>query len=106
MYTHKNPYVLNKVFSMHEKCSHCGQKYKIEPSFFFGAMYTSYGIGVALGVATFIIVKLFLGVALLPTFASIAVVLLLLYPVIARLGRNVWISFFIPYQGLPEVKNG
>ncbi len=34
MYVDKNPYNLSRIFQMHERCSHCEQKYKIEPSFF------------------------------------------------------------------------
>jgi uncharacterized protein (DUF983 family) len=55
MYVDKNPYKLSRVFKMHEKCSHCGLHYKIEPSFFYGAMYVSYGVGIAFSVAAFII---------------------------------------------------
>ena len=39
---------------MHDHCRSCGFKYKIEPSFFFGAMYVSYAVNVAIGVAAFI----------------------------------------------------
>jgi len=45
MYKDQNPYHLGRVYKMSEKCSKCGFKYKIEPSFFFGAMYVSYGLG-------------------------------------------------------------
>jgi hypothetical protein len=38
---------------MHEKCSHCGLIYQIEPSFFYGAMYVSYGLNVATGIVAF-----------------------------------------------------
>ena len=46
MYLDGNPFNVMKIYAMHEKCSHCGQVYKIEPSFFFGAMFVSYGLGV------------------------------------------------------------
>jgi hypothetical protein len=39
MYVDKNPLHLGKVLKMNENCSHCGLKYQIEPSFFYGAMY-------------------------------------------------------------------
>jgi len=55
MYIEPNPYKIRKVLKMHEHCSHCNLKFKIEPSFFYGAMYVSYGVGVAIGVAVFII---------------------------------------------------
>ena len=39
MYLDKNPFHLMNTLKMHENCSHCGLKYQIEPSFFYGAMY-------------------------------------------------------------------
>jgi hypothetical protein len=44
---------------MKENCSHCGLRYQIEPSFFYGAMYVSYGLNVALGIAAFIVSFIF-----------------------------------------------
>ena len=55
MYVDRNPYSLGKLFKMHERCSNCGTKYKIEPSFFYGAMYVSYAVGIAFAVAAFVI---------------------------------------------------
>ena len=60
MYMIKNPYRLYDTLKMHERCKHCGTKYKIEPSFFYGSMYVSYGVGTAFSVAAFIITYLFL----------------------------------------------
>jgi uncharacterized protein (DUF983 family) len=71
MYLDKNPYHLGKIYKMHERCGHCNLKYKIEPSFFYGAMYVSYGVGIAFSIATFIIAKLFIGTSLLNTFIAI-----------------------------------
>jgi hypothetical protein len=46
---------------MHDNCSHCGLKYQIEPSFFYGAV--SYGLNVAVGIAAFIISFIILATA-------------------------------------------
>ncbi|MEM6892818.1 MAG: DUF983 domain-containing protein [Bacteroidota bacterium] len=98
MYVNKNPYVLGDLFKMHERCSHCGLKYKIEPSFFYGSMYVSYGVGVAFAVAAFVISFLFLGMSLVNTFIAIVVTLIAFMPIIIRLSRNIWINFFIKYE--------
>lgn len=98
MYVSKNPYALGKIFKMHERCSHCGTKYKIEPSFFYGAMYVSYGLGVALAVAAFSIAFVFLNANLKQTFIAIIGTLIVFMPVIMRLSRNIWINFFIKYS--------
>lgn len=83
---------------MHEECSHCGLHYKIEPSFFYGAMYVSYGLGVAFSVAAFIIAKIFLETSLEVSFYAIIGTLIAFMPVIMRLSRNIWINFFIKYR--------
>ncbi|GAA0755354.1 DUF983 domain-containing protein [Psychroflexus lacisalsi] len=98
MYKESNPYKLNKIYEMHERCSECNQKYKIEPSFFYGAMYVSYGIGVAFAVAAFITSYFFIGLEVIPSFVSIIVVLIGLGPVIMRLARNIWINMFLSYD--------
>lgn len=98
MYVEKNPYKLLKNLQMHERCSHCDTKFKMEPSFFYGAMYVSYGVGVGIAVATFIIAFFFLGFDRHYTFFSIIVVLALLFPIILRVSRNIWINLFMHYD--------
>lgn len=98
MYEDSNPYNITKLFSMHERCSNCNTKYKIEPSFFYGAMYVSYAVGIAFGVAAFVISYLFLGSTLKTAFIAIVGALILFYPVIVRLSRNIWINIFMSYD--------
>ena len=98
MYESTNPYALSKIFKMHERCSHCGTKYKIEPSFFYGSMYVSYGVGIAFAVAAFVITFLLLGTSLTTTFIAIVGTMVVFMPVIIRLSRNIWINFFIKYD--------
>ncbi|EKT4502200.1 DUF983 domain-containing protein [Flavobacterium psychrophilum] len=98
MYMDKNPFHLTNIFKMHETCSHCGTRYKIEPSFFFGAMYVSYGIGIAFSVAAFVISFLVFGSTLKVSFLSIGATLVLFMPIIMRLSRNIWINFFIHFD--------
>lgn len=98
MYLDKNPYNLGNVYKMHDNCSHCGQLYKIEPSFFYGAMYVSYGLGVAVSIAAFIIAFVFLGVSLKTSFFVIIGALVLSMPIVMRLSRNIWINIFISYD--------
>ena len=98
MYEVKNPYKLSTLFKMHEKCSHCNLQYEIEPSFFYGAMYMSYGITIAIGVAIFIIAHVFLGIPVKQSFIAIVVGLIVLMPVTARLARNSYINMFVSYD--------
>lgn len=98
MYEEGNPYKLSQTLKMHERCSHCGTKYKIEPSFFYGAMYVSYAVGIAFAVAAFVISNLILNLGLLHTFFAIVGTLILFFPIILRLSRNIWINFFMHYS--------
>ena len=98
MYLDKNPYHMGKIFEMDERCSHCGLKYKIEPSFFYGAMYVSYAVGIAFAVAAFVIANLFLGADLITTFIAIIGTLIVFMPVIMRISRNIWINMFVKYD--------
>ena len=102
MYKESNPYKLKYIHDMHEHCSNCGTKYQIEPSFFYGAMYVSYALGVAIAVATFIITYFFMGLEVFASFMSIIGVLILLMPVMMRLSRNIWINFFFSYKPKSE----
>ena len=98
LYVRKNPYFLSSTLKMYETCSNCGTRYKIEPSFFYGAMYVSYGLGVAFAVAAFIIAYFFIGLDRLNTFFVIVGTLVIFLPVIARLSRNIWLNFFFKYD--------
>lgn len=98
MYIEPNPYKIRKVLKMHEHCSHCNLKFKIEPSFFYGAMYVSYGVGVAIGVAVFIISYFFLNQNEHITFLAIILALVITFPIILRVSRNIWINLFLTYD--------
>ena len=98
MYLDKNPYNIVNIYKMRDNCSHCGLHYKIEPSFFYGAMYVSYGLGVAFSVAAFIISFVFFESSLKTAFIAIIITLIALMPVQMRWARNMWINFFVSYR--------
>jgi len=98
MFVNKNPYVLSKALSMNTSCNHCGLKYKMEPSFFYGAMYVSYAVGIAFAVAAFIISFLLFKAEINMVFLSIIITLIIFMPVIMRLSRNIWINLFMKYD--------
>lgn len=98
MYEDTNPLHLSKVLKMNENCSHCGFKYQIEPSFFYGAMYVSYGLNVAVGIAAFIVSFVFFGATIEQSFISIIATLVVLFPFVLRLSRNLYINMFVSYD--------
>lgn len=98
MYINKNAYILSETLKMHERCSNCNTKYKIEPSFFYGSMYVSYAVGIAFAVAAFIISYMFLKSSALTAFIAIIGTLIVFLPIILRLSRNIWINLFMHYD--------
>ena len=98
MYVEKNPYKLNTLYKMHETCSHCKTRYQIEPSFFYGAMYVSYALNVALSVAVFVISYLFVHASLKTTFIAIILSNIVLFPFVLRWSRNIYINMFVSYD--------
>jgi uncharacterized protein (DUF983 family) len=83
---------------MNEYCSHCGLKYQIEPSFFYGAMYVSYALNVAVGVAAFIISYVFFNSSLKQAFITIIISIIVAFPYVMRLSRNIYINLFVTYD--------
>jgi VIT1/CCC1 family predicted Fe2+/Mn2+ transporter len=98
MYVVKNPYLLNTLYKMNKTCSHCHTRYELEPSFFYGAMYVSYGVSIAFGVAFFIISYFFLQLNAKISMLILCIGIIALMPVIARLSRNIYINMFIHFD--------
>ena len=104
MYCDQNMLHLDKILKMNEKCSNCGLKYQIEPSFFYGAMYVSYGLNVAIGIAAFIISFVFFKTNLKVAFAVIIVSLIISFPFVLRWSRNIYINMFVSYDSKAKLK--
>ncbi len=82
---------------IHKNCDSCGLKYMIEPSFFYGAMYVSYALTVALAVAIFVLGHLF-HLGLITSFIAILMILLGLTPITMRLSRLIYINMFVHFK--------
>jgi uncharacterized protein (DUF983 family) len=98
MYKYKKAYSISQSLKMHEHCSHCKTKFKIEPSFFSGAMYVSYAVGIAVAVGAFTIAYGMIGLGLKASFVAIVTTLIVLSPLITRVSRNIWINFFFSFD--------
>ena len=98
MYKTSNAYQLSQTLKMHERCGHCQTKYKIEPSFFYGSMYVSYGVGIAFSVVAFILTFIIFESSLVLSFIAIVCTLIGFMPIIMRLSRNIWINLFMSYD--------
>lgn len=84
---------------MPKKCDHCNQAFHLEPSFYYGALYVSYGLQVALFAAVSVAISVLYPDA--PTswyLISVTAVALLLLPIVFRLSRSIWIHIFVKYD--------
>ena len=94
-----HPYNIKKVGDLHPHCPKCGLKYEKEIGFYFGAMYVSYGMGVALFVAMWLGFNLFFPDA--PTALQIVVisaVSIAVGPYFYALSKIIWANFFFHYD--------
>lgn len=79
---------------MNQLCPNCGLRFEVEPGFFIGAMYISYGFSVAILITIGLILS-FSGVTSTFTYvvATFGVSLLLL-PIIFRYSRILFLHWF------------
>jgi uncharacterized protein (DUF983 family) len=98
MYVEKNPFIISKTLTMHDNCSHCNLKYQIEPSFFYGAMYVSYALNVALSILVFLLLYFQFHLGVTPLFFSILFANIIFYPFVLRLARNIYINLFVNFN--------
>lgn len=100
-YVDNNPFHLKNLSKMHKKCSVCDFKYEIEPNFFHGAMYISYGLTVGIAIASFII-SFILSLSFITTAILILVALIVMMPLTFKLSRIIYMNFFKSYEGLKK----
>ena len=94
-----HPYQFSKIGVVKESCSDCHLKYAIEPGFFQGSYYVSYGLAVALFVALWILKILFLpNLTYLSTVISMVITLIVLAPLLFAFSKIIWINIFVNYD--------
>jgi uncharacterized protein (DUF983 family) len=103
MFLYANPYQLKNMMKMPENCLVCGQPFEIEPGFYYGTGFVSYALAVIVCVASFIAWKVLIGMSLQDNrlfwwLGTNAILLLLLQPVLMRMSRSIWLSFFVYYD--------
>jgi rRNA maturation protein Nop10 len=105
LFVSSHPYRLEDGMTMHEKCMVCGQPTEIEVGFYYGTGYVSYALSVAFIISSFVAWKVLIGV----TFAiddnrifywmgTVVVTMFALQPLLMRLSRSLWLSWFVRYD--------
>lgn len=97
-----HPYRLSNMNKVKEECPKCKLKYHIEPSFYTGSMYVSYGVGIAVAVAAYVL-QLIFGFNFGPTgiMLSIILALVLTMPYIGAVSKSIWAHLFLKFN--PEI---
>ena len=106
MFKQANAYkklTLTHIFDMHERCQVCGQKFDLEPGFWYGTGYVSYGLLVVLSAITFVAWWLIIGISIDDNrifywLIFNAVLIVALQPWIMRFSRVAYIYLFVRYN--------
>jgi len=102
MFINKSLFPLNHLLDMPKRCPVCGQKMELEPGFYYGTGYVSYGLSVG---TTFIVAIIF-GLTYgfdwrdysIFYFLGIDIgLLILLQPYFMRLSRAIYLYLFVKY---------
>ena len=95
-----NPFK-NMFFSTENTCKTCDNCclfYELETGFWYGSMYVSYAISVAVMVLFWTLTTLFFPIInIFDEILIIVLAILLVSPVNYHLSRLIWINFFIKY---------
>lgn len=90
---------------MHENCPVCGQPTEIEVGFYYGTGYVSYALSVAFLVTTFVAWKVLIGMTfsiddnrIFYWMGTAFALLLICQPLLMRLSRSLWLSWFVKYD--------
>jgi len=98
---YNNPYrnIFLKSEDQNFRCSNCSLKYEIEVGFWYGAMYISYALGVAIMVFGWILSNiLFQEINIIYEILFISLFLILVSPINYFYSRLIWINIFVKYS--------
>lgn len=102
LFSHSNAYNFSRMADMPDNCPVCGENFRREPGFYYGAMYVSYALTIALSVAVFVAMYTFATPHWKWYLITNAISILILFPLIFRWSRAVWINFFVHYKSADE----
>ena len=83
---------------MKKKCDCCGQSYEPETGFYYGAMYVSYGLGVAVMVVPAMLMYLIFDLGFGPLLTFVITTYIVGFPLFFRYSRNIWLNLFVGFD--------
>ncbi len=102
MFVRPSIFPLKKLLDMPERCPECGQKMELEPGFYYGTGYVSYGLSVGITFLVAILFHLIVGFSFrdysIYWFLGIDIFLLIvLQPWLMRISRVLYLYMFVKY---------
>jgi uncharacterized protein (DUF983 family) len=91
-------YDLKRFAAMNRSCSACGESFRREPGYYFGATYVSYALTVGFGIVLFLALCGIAGISVYAFFGIFTALLVTLLPIFFRVSRLIWINLFVPYR--------
>ena len=102
MFTNKSIFPLKNMLDMPDKCPVCGQKYELEPGFYYGTGYVSYALSVGLFFFNLIWYWLIFGLSfqdnsMIYYFITSTAIVALMQPWLMRISRVIYLNMFVRY---------
>ena|ERR1019366_5324324 len=98
LFLNRNPYNLKMFDKMPDRCPVCGEDFVRESGFFWGAMMVSHAFTTVIAVVVHLIVFYFYGWDIAPNIIAIITIILILFPIVFRTSRAIWINIFVDYD--------
>ncbi len=98
LFVSHNPYNLKMFDKMPNKCTICNEDFVRESGFYWGAMMVSHALTTVIAVFVHLIVFYFYEWDITPNIVSLISVILILFPIVFRISRSIWINIFVNYD--------
>ena len=114
MFKNSNPYKklkLSYIFDMYDNCPVCGQKFDLEPGFWYGTGYISYAMLAILSGLSFLAWWAVIGIStddnrVLYWLIFNGAIIVILQPWFMRFSRSVYLNFFVKFNENYETEKG
>lgn len=93
-----------KFMVMNKSCAVCGLDFNPEPAYYFGAMYFSYAVQVAVFVGVFLALRFTIDPPVFTYMIAVIVASIIILPLNFRLSRLAWINLFFKYRDDAAIK--
>ena len=98
LFLNNNPYNLKMLDKMPSCCPVCGLDLVREVGFYYGAMMISHALTTVMAVIVHLTVFYYYGWDIAPHIIFLVSIIIILFPVVFRTARAIWINLFVKYE--------